>query len=260
MKLRIWDRIRSALLGLLVAALSAWAALYLIGVAPDWSGMFFSKAGVAWHRWAAVAVCVLLFLLGLSGVALLFRRRKVKGFVLQRTEYGDMSISMKAMENMVKKCVDAHNELTVNQTRIEHVHDGVCVDVKITLAGGVNIPLTVNALQKQIKQYITSCSGVDVHEVRVMVETDASIHLPSPSKTESAPVVTEPEPEPVKNVEEPEYIPAAAAIVDDPVEEPVAIVEDESEEVPQEVIELTEDECAEVQPDETEETTEEAQA
>ena len=33
--------------------------------------------------------------------------------------------------------------------------------------------VTVNALQKQIKQYITSCSGVDVHKVRVMVETDA---------------------------------------------------------------------------------------
>ena len=46
------------------------------------------------------------------------------------------------------------------------------MDIRITLLGGVNIPLTVNALQKQIKQYITSCSGVDVHKVRVMVETD----------------------------------------------------------------------------------------
>ena len=46
------------------------------------------------------------------------------------------------------------------------------MDIKITLLSGVNIPLTVNALQKQIKQYITSCSGVDVHKVRVMVETD----------------------------------------------------------------------------------------
>ena len=30
---------------------------------------------------------------------------KVKGFVIQRTEYGDMSISMKAMESMVQRVV-----------------------------------------------------------------------------------------------------------------------------------------------------------
>ena len=45
------------------------------------------------------------------------------------------------------------------------------MDIRISLANVVNIPLTVNALQKQIKHYITSCSGVDVKEVRVMVET-----------------------------------------------------------------------------------------
>ncbi|MEG2604268.1 MAG: Asp23/Gls24 family envelope stress response protein, partial [Clostridia bacterium] len=78
------------------------------------------------------------------------------------------------MENMVKKCVDSHDELNVNTTRIYRSRAGVVVDVKITLASGVNIPLTVNALQKQIKQYITSCSGVDVQEVRVMVETNVN--------------------------------------------------------------------------------------
>jgi hypothetical protein len=47
--------------------------------------------------------------------------------------------------------------------------------MRISLASGVNIPLAVSALQKQIKQYITSCSGVDVREVRVMVETNNSL-------------------------------------------------------------------------------------
>ena len=127
---------------------------------------------VWWQRAVVIVVALLLIALGVHGIVLLFRRRHEKGFIIQHSEYGDMSISMNALESMVQKCVASHQELTVNATHIQHAREGIVVDIKITLPGGVNIPLTVNALQKQIKQYITSCSGVDVHKVRVMVETD----------------------------------------------------------------------------------------
>ena len=190
MKLRIRDRLLSALMGLIILVLAAYALLYLLGILPDWNGQYAALFKVAWHGWVAEGICVLLMLIGVCGIAVLFRRRKDKGVVVQHTEYGDMSISMKAMENMVKKCVDAHPELNVNHTRISHSRSGICVDIKITLMNGINIPLTVNALQKQIKQYITSCSGVDVEEVRVMVETETVKRLPAPEVIET-PVVVE---------------------------------------------------------------------
>ena len=115
-----------------------------------------------------------------------------------------MSISMNALESMVQKCVASHQELTVNATHIQHAREGIVVDIKITLPGGVNIPLTVNALQKQIKQYITSCSGVDVHKVRVMVETDAR----AASDTDVQPAADAP-------------IPTAAAPLAEGIEEPI---------------------------------------
>ena len=115
-----------------------------------------------------------------------------------------MSISMNALESMVQKCVASHQELTVNATHIQHAREGIVVDIKITLPGGVNIPLTVNALQKQIKQYITSCSGVDVHKVRVMVETDAR----SASEADAQPAPDTP-------------VPVAAAPLADGIEEPI---------------------------------------
>ena len=105
---------------------------------------------------------------------------------------------------MVQKCVASHQELTVNATHIQHAREGIVVDIKITLPGGVNIPLTVNALQKQIKQYITSCSGVDVHKVRVMVETDAR----AASDTDVQPAADAP-------------IPTAAEPLAEGIEEPI---------------------------------------
>ena len=267
-KLRIWDRILAALMGILCIAAAAAIGLYAFGLLPlQLLGELIGKVGAMdWRKWLIYggAVAVLL-LIGFYGVGMLFRRRKDKGFVVQHTDYGDMSISMKAMENMVKKCVDAHDELTVNQTKIYLVRNGVSVDMKITLAAGVNIPLTVNALQKQIKQYITSCSGVDVYDVRVKVETDNNVKLlPAPQTS-----VVEPEPaEEVKCVDAPagrdyQYHDEPAQYAETPVQpEPEAQPEPEvpAEEPVAELKEEPQTEAPEVEPEAAEEKTEEEAA
>ena len=171
MKMTLWDRVLSAISGALIVA--AGICLLDLGLGVSLLGEPWARdIPVWWHRALVIIGALLLIALGVHGILMLFRRGREKGFIIQHSEYGDMSISMNALESMVQKCVASHQELTVNATRIQHAREGIIVDIKITLLGGVNIPLTVNALQKQIKQYITSCSGVDVHKVRVMVETD----------------------------------------------------------------------------------------
>lgn len=227
MKLRFGDRIVSALLGLLSTLLGVGVVLYVFDFVPHWRVDLVAEAMPEWTRWAVAGVCLLLVILGLRGIAVLFRRRKDRGFVMQRMEYGDMSISMKALENMVRRCVDGHGELKVNSIRIMHARAGVSVDLRITLTGGTNIPLTVNALQKQIKQYITSCSGIDVSEVRVQVETDIA-RLAPPATEAVAPEAALEEAEPAKHLwqhkEEPQTYTgdATPAAVEEPLVTPVA--------------------------------------
>jgi hypothetical protein len=176
MRLKVWDRVFGALSGLMILVAGVGLFVFGAGIFPfrlDVS--FLDRAYAVWQRAVMVTVAVGLCLLGIRGILMLFRGNRERGFIMQHTEYGDLSISMTAMENMVKKCVDTHEELKVSSTRILHARDGVIVSMRISLAGGVNIPLAVSALQKQIKQYITSCSGVDVREVRVMVETNSTL-------------------------------------------------------------------------------------
>lgn len=176
MRLKVWDRVFSAVSGLLILVAGVGLFVFGAGIFPFKLDLaFLDRAYTVWQRAAMVAVAVALCLLGLRGFAMLFRSNRERGFIMQHTEYGDLSISLSAMENMVKKCVDTHDELKVTSTRIHHAREGVIVAMRISLASGVNIPITVSALQKQIKQYITSCSGVDVKEVRVMVETNNSL-------------------------------------------------------------------------------------
>ncbi|MCE5342784.1 MAG: alkaline shock response membrane anchor protein AmaP [Eubacteriales bacterium] len=173
MRLKIMDRVLSAITGVIILVIGVGIFVFGTGIFPFTLDLsFLTREYVFWQRAVMVAAAVMLGFLGLRGISMLFRSGRERGFIAQHTEYGDLSISMSAMENMVRKCVDSHEELKVTSTRIHHVRDGVVVNIRIALANGINIPITVSALQKQIKQYITSCSGVDVRGVRVMVETN----------------------------------------------------------------------------------------
>ena len=187
MRFRVTDRMLAALSGLLIIALGLAVGLFGAGLFPNLDWSFLQGPFPIWQRAIIIAVAVLLFLLGIHGLWMLFRRRADKGFIMQRTDMGDMSIAMTALKSMVKKCVDQHQEVSVKKIHIHRLRSGIIVDLKLLLANGINIPLTVNVLQKQIKQYITSCSGVDVHEVRVQVDTSSNMVIEE--KKEEIPVL-----------------------------------------------------------------------
>ena len=110
MKMTVWDRILSAISGVLITA--AGLCLLDIGLGTSLLGVpWVSSFAVWWQRAVVIVVALLLIALGVHGIVLLFRRRHEKGFIIQHSEYGDMSISMNALESMVHKCVDSHQEL-----------------------------------------------------------------------------------------------------------------------------------------------------
>ena len=208
MKIRIADRILVALAGLILILLAVCLldkTLLPMGVMA-WINTLLLTAGNqlshGLYITAVVAAGAVLVLLGLYCLGMLFRHQKKskRGFVVQQTECGELSISVRAIEDLVHKCVDRHEEIHVMSTALDSTRDGLVIRLRIGLAGGVNIPLAVAALQKQIKQYVTSCSGVDVKEVKVQVETsskgkDSPFTVADlPEKVEPLPVVEDTSP------------------------------------------------------------------
>ena len=171
MKIRILDRILVALAGLLMLAGCAALAAQLFfqkDVVGRVTGILTNEKYRIWLILALVAV----LLLACYCILILFRHRSRKDkFVRQKTENGELSISLKAMESMVQKCLEPHKELSVQSVRLENQKDGLLIRIRGTVAGGVSIPLTVDALQQQIKQYVTACSGVEVKDIRVQIES-----------------------------------------------------------------------------------------
>lgn len=124
--------------------------------------------------------------LELIGSLLLFSipgriRYKRKDFVIQQNDSGEIRISIKAIENLVRKCTDTHEEFNMSSLRVKNYKDGVVVDLKGTVPDNISIPLATESMQKQIRQYLTVSSGVNVKTVNVdLADTDAPMQRKSP--------------------------------------------------------------------------------
>ena len=172
MKLRIADRILVACAGLLLLAGFAGlvAQIFFQADLVSFAERVFASESPTAH-WALIGMAALLLVLGLYCVMVLFRHRKRKDrFVLQKNENGELMISLKALETMTRKCVDQHEELQMQNLCLETRKDGILIQIRGSVAGGVSIPLTVESLQKQIRQYVTACSGVDIKGIRVEID------------------------------------------------------------------------------------------
>ena len=221
MRLRVIDRVLIALSGLILLGVAALSVLGLMGitVTPLTQAQAYLTEKNLWGVALGVA-CALLALLGIYEVSVLFRRgKRHRGFISQRSENGEIAISVKTIESLVTKCAKKHGEIEVQSVQVEETRNGLLIKLRATLPSGMNIPLAVGTLQKQLKQYITACSGVDVSEVRVKVDSTEKAASGSPyavpDEAASLPV-DQPEPAPMpaeaaKPVEVPAEMPESPA-------------------------------------------------
>ena len=172
MRIRILDRILVALAGLILVAVcaglvaQAFFSVDVIGYIKE-----LLTAETSTQKIILGVVAGALLIVGLYCLLMLFRHRRRKDkFVLQKLESGDLAISLKTVETMVQKCLEQHSEIRTEGIRLENQRDGLLIRIRGTVAGGVSIPLTVDNLQKQVKRYVTACSGVEVKGIRIQIE------------------------------------------------------------------------------------------
>ena len=173
MKIRVLDRILVAVAGLiLIAACAGLVAQVFFGA--DVAGAVTGALSVDTtpSKILIGVVAAILLILGVYCLSVLFRHPGGKDkFVFQKLENGDLAISLETLETLVRKCVDQHQEIKAESIRLENDRDGLLIIIRGIVAGGVSIPLTVDNMQKQIKQYVTACSGVEIKGVRLLIES-----------------------------------------------------------------------------------------
>lgn len=137
------------------------------------------------YKAAAGGVALLMALVGVLLISAMTpsRKKRSSNFAIQRNENGMVRISLKALETLVSKCLNQHAELKVITSSMYSDEESIRVDVHIALQSDISMPLAISALQKQIKRYIEACSGVNVQEVRVFVDST----IPATEETAKSP-------------------------------------------------------------------------
>ena len=175
MKLRVRDRVFAALAGLASLGGAAWLVaetFFQIPVTDRLRGFLLNDS--MRNRAIVVAAALVLVLAAVFLFSILFRHsRRNKGFVDQKTDSGELTISIKAIDALVARCTEKSEDIRITSTAIEGLRDGLVITLRGTASTGVNIPLVTANLQKQIRSYVTACSGVDVKEVCVRVDAMA---------------------------------------------------------------------------------------
>lgn len=178
MKYKFYDRLLLFVAALLI--LLAGIGIFILGLQAG-SIALTDERVLQVGRLPMLAVGLVLFLCGAYILSLPHKYRRQKDeFVVQQTASGELRISVKALEHLVQKSVATRDEITLKGMSISHQKSSVVIDLRVSLAANVSIPLAVNSLQKQVKQQLLASTGVDVKEVRVSVETADSNVKESP--------------------------------------------------------------------------------
>lgn len=170
MKLKLSHRLLLYIGALMLLAFGAAAILALV----FYRQVVFSAEGQSFFtltRLLLMAAALLLVLFGAFCLSLPHRMKLGKAeFITQKTANGEMRISMQAIESIISKSLTEHKEVKLQQLRVANTRSGLEVDVGASIAGNINMPLAVSAIQQHVRKQLQATTGVEAREVRVTIE------------------------------------------------------------------------------------------
>lgn len=102
------------------------------------------------------------------------RHKDVVESLSQPGPLGEVSISFKAIENLVLKAARNVNGVREIKTRIVYTEPGLVIYLRITTLPDEKIPQLTAELQTAVKEYVESSTGSTVAEIKVLIENVVS--------------------------------------------------------------------------------------
>lgn len=181
MKLRVFDRILLALL-LIITIVASFAVL---GVAtrlipqPMVAGfisLFYDNFGNTCIL-AGAALLVLIISIRLVFAGKREPREGDEAAVMCSDEMGGTYVALSALDGMVKKHCSAYERICACRSTLKAGPDGLGIRLKLAVLPDTNVAEMSRVLQTTLKEYVQGLTGIQIHEIRILVEnaTEAQI-------------------------------------------------------------------------------------
>ncbi|MDP2871710.1 MAG: alkaline shock response membrane anchor protein AmaP [Bacillota bacterium] len=172
MRVGVFDRVVLALFTLAVAVISflflAMAALgWLAPVNYLWEVLRFTNYN---GRWLIGVLSSLSLIVSLRFLYFGFRRDRPWQTLIHQTDMGEVRISLSAVENLVTKVARSLKGVRDVRASVFPTPGGLGVRVRGVVSPEVNVPETAREIQQAVTDYTRNVVGVEVTEVKVMVQ------------------------------------------------------------------------------------------
>ncbi|HHT70073.1 MAG: alkaline shock response membrane anchor protein AmaP [bacterium] len=160
---------------LIVAAiLLVVAAVSVVLMAFNWGpainlGMRLTSEFV-YGRWEAAIVGGVMLAIGLRLIRLSLARRKVLGALVARSELGEISITVAAVENMVQRTALQVAGIREVRPAVVAQPEGVAVRIKAWVEKEANVPELAEEVQEILSSHLKEVAGLTATSISVEVQ------------------------------------------------------------------------------------------
>jgi len=137
---------------------------YILNINWDWQIMLISS------------IVAILFLI--VSVKLLFsgvRKPMPQSALLKNTELGKIRVSHATLDTLTQKAVRSFNEVKDVKSVIIPDMENIKIQIKLLVMPDVNLPELTISIQKKVKDYVETLSGIVVNEVQIYVDNLATV-------------------------------------------------------------------------------------
>jgi len=153
----------------LAGILAALAYVTVLAGLPWTAALFLQTAGIPGFTEITYGALALYILAGLRLVWLGLLPEK-KQAVVSEGSLGQVRIALSAIESLVEKVVLDQRGVKEARASVGKAPHGLGIRIKTVVAPDVSIPHLSDALQSHVRDRVLDVTGIEVHDIRVMVE------------------------------------------------------------------------------------------
>ncbi|THF75903.1 alkaline shock response membrane anchor protein AmaP [Cohnella fermenti] len=171
--IKVVDRLLLFVYSLAVGAASVFAIVAAAGgVNSRWLGNVVDDilGEDSFSQWLTIVIAVVLLLLSLRLFIVSFKRSGGQApSITQRSEHGDIRISVDTVENLALKAASRTRGVKDLKARVRAADSGLQIMIRAFVDGDTSIPALSEEMQKTVSELVQETTGIPVSEVSVYI-------------------------------------------------------------------------------------------
>lgn len=111
-------------------------------------------------------IAAALLILGLKVIFARPKKIKIAAYTIRKSDDGDVSVSLKAIENTIKLAVAHYKEIKDIKLRVTANDAGISISARLAIPTGVILPELLDNFKAYLKEFVETHTGAPVCKIR----------------------------------------------------------------------------------------------